>query len=199
MKGKNMKIPINQVKNEEGFVLVIALVILVFITIIGISATTTTDIELQIASNEKSRKIVLYAADAGIEFGRAWLNDKKVEDIGYWDKLLQMGESIESWGVPVKILDDEIDENLRNVDLARFTLQVMDNNDLDEDTLADTDNTIILISTGFLINKPEVKTQIQTIVRYLGGGDQYAQDHYDSESSGRAAREGATVAENLRW
>ena len=194
-----MKISINQVKNEEGFVLVIALVILVFITIIGISATTTTDIELQIASNEKSRKIVLYAADAGIEFGRAWLNDKKVEDIGYWDKLLQDGEDSESWGVPVKILDDEISESLRNVDLARFTLQVMDNNDLDEDTQADTDNTIILISTGFLINKPEVKTQILTIVRYLGGGDQYAQDHYDSESSGRAAREGATVAENLRW
>ncbi|MBL7175557.1 MAG: pilus assembly PilX N-terminal domain-containing protein [Desulfobacteraceae bacterium] len=199
MKGKSMKISINQVKNEEGFVLVIALVILVFITIIGISATTTTDIELQIASNEKTRKIVLYAADAGIEFGRAWLNDKKVEDIGYWDKLLQMGENIESWGVPVKILDDEIDESFRNVDLARFTLQVMDNNDLDEDTQADTDNTIILISTGFLQNKPEVQTQIQTIVRYLGGGDQYAQDHYDSESSGRASREGASVADNLRW
>jgi hypothetical protein len=199
MKGKKMKISINQVKNEEGFVLVIALIILVLITIIGISATTTTDIELQIASNEKSRKIVLYAADAGIEFGRAWLNDKKVEDIGYWDKLLQMGEDIESWGVPVTILDGEIDESFRNVDLARFTLQVMDNNDLDEDTQADTDNTIILISTGFLINKPEVKTQIQTIVRYLGGGDQYAQDHYDSESSGRASREGASVAQNLRW
>ena len=199
MKGKSMKISINQVKNEEGFVLVIALVILVFITIIGISATTTTDIELQIASNEKTRKIVLYAADAGIEFGRAWLNDKKVEDNGYWDKLLQMGVTTESWGVPVTELDGEISESLRNIDLARFTLQVMDNNDLDEDTQADTDNTIILISTGFLQNKPEVQTQIQTIVRYLGGGDQYAQDHYDSESSGRASREGASVADNLRW
>jgi hypothetical protein len=199
MKGKSMKISINQVKNEEGFVLVIALIILVFITIIGISATTTTDIELQIASNEKSRKIVLYAADAGIEFGRAWLNDKKVEDNGYWDKLLQMAESNESWGVPVILLNGEIDVSLRNVDLARFELQVMDNNDLDDDVQADTDNTIILISTGFLQNRPEVKTQIQTTVRYTGGGDQYAQDHYDAESSGSAAREGAAVADNRRW
>jgi Tfp pilus assembly protein PilX len=54
-----MKSFINQAKNEEGFVLVIALLILVFLTIIGISATTTTQIELQISGNEKSYRIAL--------------------------------------------------------------------------------------------------------------------------------------------
>ncbi len=61
-----MKSFINQAKNEEGFVLVIALLILVFLTIIGISATTTTQIELQISGNEKSYRIAFYNADSGV-------------------------------------------------------------------------------------------------------------------------------------
>ena len=61
-----MKSLINQAKNEDGSVLVIALLILVFLTIIGISATTTTNIELQIAGNEKFHKIAFYHADSGV-------------------------------------------------------------------------------------------------------------------------------------
>jgi hypothetical protein len=52
--------------SEQGSVLVVALVILVLLTIIGISATTTTNIETQIAGNEKSQKIAFYSADSGI-------------------------------------------------------------------------------------------------------------------------------------
>jgi type II secretory pathway component PulK len=52
--------------NEKGSVLVVALVILVLLTIIGISATTTTNIETQIAGNEKSQKIAFYVADSGV-------------------------------------------------------------------------------------------------------------------------------------
>jgi Tfp pilus assembly protein PilX len=51
---------------EQGSVLIVALVILVLLTIIGISATTTTNIETQIAGNEKSQKIAFYSADSGI-------------------------------------------------------------------------------------------------------------------------------------
>jgi hypothetical protein len=61
-----MKSLINKAKNEDGSVLVIALLILVFLTIIGISATTTTSIELQIAGNEKFHKIAFYHADSGV-------------------------------------------------------------------------------------------------------------------------------------
>ena len=61
-----MKSFINQAKNEEGSVVIVALLILVFLTLIGISATTTTQIELQIAGNEKSHKIAFYNADSGV-------------------------------------------------------------------------------------------------------------------------------------
>ena len=51
-------------KNEDGSVLVVALLILVLLTIIGISAMSTTNVELKISGNEKSYKMALYAAEA---------------------------------------------------------------------------------------------------------------------------------------
>ncbi len=59
-----MKKTIAILKNEEGSVIIIAIVILALLTIIGISATNTTTIELQISSNDKSHKITFYAAEA---------------------------------------------------------------------------------------------------------------------------------------
>jgi hypothetical protein len=61
-----MKLFSNDQNNEQGSVLVVALVILVLLTIIGISATTTTNIETQIAGNDKFQKIAFYIADGGI-------------------------------------------------------------------------------------------------------------------------------------
>ena len=55
--------------NERGSVLIIAVLMLVLLTIIGISATNTTTTDLQIAGNEKTHRIAFYAAEAGIE---AW-------------------------------------------------------------------------------------------------------------------------------
>jgi hypothetical protein len=51
---------------EEGSALVVALIILVVLTIIGISATSTTQTEIQIAGNEEFHKIAFYYADSGV-------------------------------------------------------------------------------------------------------------------------------------
>lgn len=56
----------NRLLREHGSVLVVALLILVLLTLIGISATTNTDIETLIAGNEKFHKIAFYNADSGI-------------------------------------------------------------------------------------------------------------------------------------
>ena len=61
-----MKSLARQLRNEEGSVIVVALMILVVLTIIGISATDTTTVELQIATNDKFHKIAFYNADAGV-------------------------------------------------------------------------------------------------------------------------------------
>ena len=55
--------------NDQGFVLVFTLMILLVLTIIGISATRTTMTELTIAGNDRVYKSTFYQADAGTELG----------------------------------------------------------------------------------------------------------------------------------
>jgi type IV pilus assembly protein PilX len=61
------------IKDEGGSVLIIALIMLVLLTLLGISATSTSNIEMQIASNERNYKRAFYAANAAIEDARATL------------------------------------------------------------------------------------------------------------------------------
>lgn len=56
----------NRLGNEEGSALVVALLILVVLTIIGISATTTTEIDIQMAGNDSFHKVAFFNADGGI-------------------------------------------------------------------------------------------------------------------------------------
>jgi len=66
MTGKNIKRFISPLQNEEGLVIVVVLFVLVILTLIGISATSNTRVELQIASNDQLQKIAFYNADSGI-------------------------------------------------------------------------------------------------------------------------------------
>jgi hypothetical protein len=65
-------------KNEDGTVLIIALMMLVMLTVIGISASNISNIEIQIAGNDKFYKRAFYAADGGSEIG-AELIEKTLE------------------------------------------------------------------------------------------------------------------------
>jgi len=53
--------------NNRGFILVITMLILVVLTLIGLSATRTTNIELQVAGNEKWSQESFYQADGASE------------------------------------------------------------------------------------------------------------------------------------
>jgi hypothetical protein len=66
MTGKNIKRFFCPLQNEEGLVIVVVLFVLVILTLIGISATSNTVVELQIASNDQLQKIAFYNADSGI-------------------------------------------------------------------------------------------------------------------------------------
>ncbi len=54
-------------KKDNGFVLVVALVMLLVLSLIGIFALNTTDFELQISGNDKVAKESFYEADGGTE------------------------------------------------------------------------------------------------------------------------------------
>jgi hypothetical protein len=51
--------------NEDGSMMVIALLVLVILTLIGTTIATTTKVEIQIAGNERFHKIAFHLADSG--------------------------------------------------------------------------------------------------------------------------------------
>jgi len=64
--GKAMTSFLKHTQNEDGFVLITTLFILILLTIIGISATNTSVIDLQISANDKAYKMAFYNADSGV-------------------------------------------------------------------------------------------------------------------------------------
>jgi Tfp pilus assembly protein PilX len=91
-------------KNEDGSVLVLALVMLVLLTLLGIAASRTSSIEIQVSGNDTIYKQNLYMAEAGaMEAAQeledtdletsppAWLHaigtldeDTNIPDAGFW-------------------------------------------------------------------------------------------------------------------
>ncbi|MCD6198998.1 MAG: hypothetical protein J7K15_10595 [Deltaproteobacteria bacterium] len=61
-----MKRSILSFRNEDGSTLIIAILILLLGTLIGIFAINTSTIEIQISGNDKSHKIAFYGADSGV-------------------------------------------------------------------------------------------------------------------------------------
>ena len=66
-------------RNEEGSVLVVALIILVLLTIIGISASDISNIEIQIAGNERIYKRNFYRAEAAAMHGIQLMEDAELD------------------------------------------------------------------------------------------------------------------------
>jgi hypothetical protein len=69
-----MKGIVIDIANDRGSALVVALLVLVLLTLIGISATTTSTIEVQMAGSEKVYDMAFYAAESGWQTSLNWLD-----------------------------------------------------------------------------------------------------------------------------
>lgn len=77
--------------NEQGFVLITAIMMLVVLMVIGIAATNTTTIELQISGNDKSAQMAFYGADAGNELAKE-LIEQAIDARGWLDEVGSLKE-----------------------------------------------------------------------------------------------------------
>lgn len=59
--------------NERGVALVVAVLVMITATFLGIAAVMTSDIEIRISGNQRCAEKAFYAADAGANRGLAWL------------------------------------------------------------------------------------------------------------------------------
>jgi hypothetical protein len=71
-----MKQIVDTIANDRGSALVVALLVLVLLTLMGISATTTSTIEVQMAANEKFYDLAFYAAESGWQTSLNWLDSQ---------------------------------------------------------------------------------------------------------------------------
>jgi hypothetical protein len=62
---------VRKLNDESGFILVTAIVILLLLIVIGIAANTTSTIEIQMASVDKTHTMSFYAAEAGRSYAHA--------------------------------------------------------------------------------------------------------------------------------
>lgn len=92
------------INNEQGFVLVASLMILLVLMIIGIAATNTTTIELQISGNDKLAKQNFYAAESA-----AYEGAQRLENEGTSDQL-RPSRSDFSWLLEADKVDFLVDE-----------------------------------------------------------------------------------------
>ena len=73
--------------NQNGSALLLALLILMMLTLMGISATTTSTIGVQLAGNEKNHEMAFYAAESGWQEALNWLDTQYpgvTQEVG-WD------------------------------------------------------------------------------------------------------------------
>ena len=57
-------------KNENGIALVVAMVMLLLLTMIGIMALNTSSTELRIVGNYRNTEVAFFAAEGGVAFGQ---------------------------------------------------------------------------------------------------------------------------------
>lgn len=84
---RHMNNIVSNLKSEKGSALVLALLILVLLTLMGISATTTSTVGVQMAGSEKSYELAFYSAESGWQRALNWLDDQYpgVTDNLVWD------------------------------------------------------------------------------------------------------------------
>ncbi|KPJ66229.1 MAG: hypothetical protein AMJ45_04150 [Syntrophobacter sp. DG_60] len=127
-------------KNNNGAALIITMLIMIVLTVLGIAALMTSSIETKISRNQKSSIQAFYAAEAGIEHAKVTL---KGSNNGFDDELLG------SDGDP-NTADDGILSfgSLVSFGNGTYGVKIIDNHDGDGDLFDDTDNKVVVTSTG---------------------------------------------------
>jgi hypothetical protein len=192
------------INNPQGSIITMAMIFLALLTVIGITATTTSTTEVKMSKNAVLHNVAFYTVDSGVAAGRAALNNIKLVDAGAWNILLRnlvinaddAQEEITWKGSACTTLDDIISAGGgRTVGPATFTLELEDNDDLDGHPETDSDDTVILTST---LVSPYLNATVTIRTTVRGGGKDDAQEHYNAGSSGYAAAESVQASTSKR-
>ena len=145
--------PIRRPHNECGAVLVISLLTLTLLSLLGGAAITTSNIEQMISANYKTSSKAKTIAAAGIEHGRVILKTTKLDDALYGAaEGTNSGKVNFDFSPGTCTITSGLSNNSCNLGVANnayYTVTVKNNwSDSGEDADDDTDNIVIIESTG---------------------------------------------------
>jgi hypothetical protein len=106
-KMNEMKFDAEKYKSQGGMVLIVCVILLLMLSLIGITAITTSNTEMEISGNELYSNEAFYLADAGLEKSLAALDDSVEWRAGFHNEYLGRGT------YSVVITDSTTDPNLR--------------------------------------------------------------------------------------
>ena len=72
-----MRTALSTLNNQNGSVIVVAMIILALLTILGISSTNTSTLEVRIATNSQDYQLDFYVADSGWKDGAMWIEEQQ--------------------------------------------------------------------------------------------------------------------------
>ena len=174
---------------QQGSIMTVVLLMLVLITCIVVYGVMSTRTDVKIVNNERMRKMTFYAAEAGIEAGRAMLDTLRKADAFNWDNLLAnntlvdlgAGRQLIGQANGVYTLDQALGATKRQVGPVTYSLSVADNNDYDGDSRHDSDDIVILTSTATWNN---TTTTVQAAVAFEGSDNANSKSGVTEEDTG---------------
>ena len=120
-----MKNIVYDITNDRGSALLVALLILVLLTLMGISAITTSSIEVQMAGNDKFHEMAFYAAESGWQDALNWLDRQYpgiTEQVG-WNATSEIFSTGDKYDAPdyIPLADDNNTGYYLKIDFAGTT------------------------------------------------------------------------------
>lgn len=139
--------------NERGIALIVAMIVLLILTVIGVAATKTAIYDTITSTAEKRKRIAFYAAEAGIEVARATigtylLQPKPGASTATWRGTLLKGAA-DAANNEVVYKDSTSGELLQNKAIGSnytYTVWVRNNNDGGKTPEEDVDGLVIIRS-----------------------------------------------------
>ena len=74
-----MRTVLSTLNNQNGSVIVVAMIILALLTILGVSSTNTSTLEVRLATNSQDYQLDFYVADSGWKDGAMWIEEQRVD------------------------------------------------------------------------------------------------------------------------
>ncbi|MGE0087504.1 MAG: PilX N-terminal domain-containing pilus assembly protein [Desulfococcaceae bacterium] len=167
--------------NERGAAMLAVMVTLVALTVIGIAATRTSTFESASSGNQKRKQAAFYAAEAGLEHGRAVLGN----DVSKWSSVLEDAEG-KSYKDGASLLSDVSFFDGKYT----YTVKVWNNKE-DAEVDRDTDSTIIMRSQA--VSKNNKDGEFAAVEISLGAGVGDDDSRFTQEQT---AQDGAGTGKN---